>query len=52
MYSISSEIENMSDDTEIRLNLNSKSYEWSDLIESKLRKAIFISASNKASKSD
>jgi hypothetical protein len=27
MYSISSEIENMSDDTEIRLNLNSKSYE-------------------------
>ncbi len=52
MYSTSFEIENMSDDTEIRLNLNSKSFEWSDLIESELRKAIFISALNKASESD
>jgi hypothetical protein len=52
MYSILSKIENLSNDIEIRLNLNSKSFEWSNLIESKLRKAIFISASNKASRSD
>jgi hypothetical protein len=52
MYSISSNVENMSDETKIRLKLNSNSFEWSNLIESELRKAIFISASNKASKSN
>jgi hypothetical protein len=44
--------ENTSDETNIRLNLNSKLFEWSDLIESKLQKAIFTFASNKASRSD
>jgi flagellar hook-basal body complex protein FliE len=52
MYSISSNVENTSNETKIRLKLNSDLFEWSNLIESELRKAIFISASNKASKSD
>jgi hypothetical protein len=52
MYSKSSDVENTNDENEIRLNLNSDSFEWSELIESKLRNAIFTSASNKASRSD
>ncbi len=52
MYSISSNIENTSDETDIRLNLNSKSFKWFDLIESKLQKAIFTFLLNKASKSN
>jgi hypothetical protein len=52
MYSISSNIENTSDETDIRLNLNSKSFKWFDLIKSKLQKAIFTFVLNKASRSD
>ncbi len=51
MYSMSSNIEN-TNENDIRLNLNSESFEWSNLIESKLQKTIFIFASNKASKSN
>jgi flagella basal body P-ring formation protein FlgA len=51
MYLISSNIENIEKD-EIRFNLNSESFEWSNLIESELWKAIFTSASNKASRSN
>ncbi len=52
MYSTSSDVENTSDETKIRWKLNSNSFEWSNLIESEFRKAIFIFASNKASRSD
>jgi hypothetical protein len=52
MYSKSLNIENFNDENEIRLKLNSNSFKWSKLIESELRKAIFTSASNKASRSD
>jgi hypothetical protein len=52
MYSISSDIENTNDEAEIRLNLNSESFQWFELIESELQKAIFTFASNKASESD
>ncbi len=51
MYFVSLNIEN-TNENEIRLKLNSKSFEWLNLIESKLRKAIFMSASNKASRSN
>ncbi len=37
---------------EFQLNLNSNSFEWSNLIETELHKAIFIFATNKVSKSD
>jgi hypothetical protein len=52
MYSTSLNVENTSDETKIRLKLNSNSFEWSNLIESELRKAIFIFVSNKASRLD
>ncbi len=52
MYSIRSDTENTSDETDIQLNLNSESFEWFDLIKSKLQKAIFTFASNKSSRSD
>ncbi len=52
MYSASSDIENESNENDVRLALNSNSFEWSNLIEIKLQKAIFTSASNKASGSD
>jgi hypothetical protein len=51
MYLVSLNIENTEKD-ESRLNLNSESFEWSNLIESELREAIFTSASNKASRSN
>jgi hypothetical protein len=51
MYSIPSEIEN-TNENDIRLKLNSESFEWSNLIESELKRAIFTSASNKASRSN
>ncbi len=37
MYSIPPNIENTSDESEIQLNLNSDSFKWSNLIESKLQ---------------
>ncbi len=52
MYLVSSNIENTNEKNEIRLILNSKSFEWSNLIESKLRQAIYTFASNKASRSN
>jgi hypothetical protein len=52
MYFVSSNIENTNEKNEFRLKLNSESFEWSNLIESKLRKTIFTFASNKASRSD
>ncbi len=52
MYSTSSNVENMNDETKIRLKLTSDWFKWFNLIEWKLRKTIFISASNKASKSN
>jgi hypothetical protein len=51
MYSMSSDIENMNEN-DTRLNLNSKSFEWSNLIESELQKAILIFVSNRASRSN
>jgi L-lactate utilization protein LutC len=51
MYSVSSDIEN-TNEKDIRLKLNLESFEWSNLSESKLQKAIFIFASNKASRSN
>jgi hypothetical protein len=52
MYLKSSNIENSNNENEIRLKLNSDLFKWSKLSESELRKAIFTSASNKASRSD
>jgi hypothetical protein len=52
MYLVSSNIENTNEKNEFRWKLNSELFEWSNLIESKLRKAIFTFASNKASRSD
>jgi hypothetical protein len=52
MYSSSSNIKNASDEIEIRLSLNSDSFEWSNLIELELRQAICTFASNKALESD
>jgi hypothetical protein len=51
MYSMSSDIEN-TNENDIRLKLDSESFKWSNLIESKLQKAIFTFASNKASRSN
>ncbi len=52
MYLVSLNIENTNEKNEFRLKLNSESFEWSNLIESELRKAIFTFASNKASRSN
>jgi hypothetical protein len=52
MYSSSLNIKNTSDEIEIRLSLNSDSFEWSNLIELKFRQAIFTFTSNKASRSN
>jgi hypothetical protein len=52
MYFVSSNIENTNEKNEIRLIVNSRSCEWSNLIKSKLRQAIYTFASNKTSKAD
>jgi hypothetical protein len=52
MYFVSLNIENTNKKNEIRLNFNSESFEYSNLIELELQKAIFIFALKTASRSN